>query len=239
MIFPAPLPTPHLPPRASLVCYCFLLACTAGIFLDVLEGVVEQWEAGMISDKRVFVGFAAGTILALAAASASAQVDPQFVITGEAATILGERNMINAATAEGIAKACERMATDRGQSAAIVILDNFGTVVHQHRMDGASRRIAIYTAELKAETARLTRGPSKLRMNNVIRRPERTLREWNLGHFPNAGGLPIWVGDQIIGFIGVGGMAPRPPEWSDEICAHRAMEQVIGPQPALVEDITN
>jgi len=148
-------------------------------------------------------------------------------------------NMINAATAEGIAKACERMATERDQVAAIVVLDNFGNVVHQHRIDGVARRIAIYTAELKAETARLTRGPSKLRMNNVIRRPDRAVREWNLGYFPNAGGLPIWVGDQIIGFIGVGGMAPRPPEWSDEICVHRAIEEVLGPQPALAEDITN
>ena len=59
------------------------------------------------------------------------------------------------------------------------------------------------------------------------------------GSSPNSGGLPIWVGSQIIGFIGVGGMAPRVPEWSDEICAHRAMEQVIGPQPALIQDITN
>jgi uncharacterized protein GlcG (DUF336 family) len=75
-------------------------------------------------------------------------------------------------------------------------------------------------------------------MNNVIRRPERSTREWNLGYFPNAGGLPIWVDRQIIGYIGIGGMAPRPPEWSDEICAHRAMEEVIGTQPPLTEIAT-
>jgi uncharacterized protein GlcG (DUF336 family) len=183
-------------------------------------------------------GLAASAIIALTAFSASAQVDARFVITGPDAVRNGELNMINAATAEAITNACRRMAVERDLDAAIVVLDNFGNVVHQHRMDGASRYTAIHTAELKAETARLSRGPSVIRMNSVIRRPDRAVREWNLGFFPNAGGLPIWVGEQIIGFIGVGGMAARPPEWSDEICAHRAMEEVIGPQPALLEIAT-
>ncbi len=187
----------------------------------------------------VFGGLAACALVAVLALSASAQVDSRFVITGEVAARIGEMNMINAATARGIADACESMAAERNLSAAIVILDNFGNVVLQHRMDGAARRTAIYTAELKAETAMLARSASKGRMNNVVRNPNRAVREWNLGFFPNSGGLPIWVGSQIIGFIGVGGMAPRVPEWSDEICAHRAMEQVIGMQPGLIDDITD
>ncbi len=189
--------------------------------------------------KKIIGGLTAVALVALTVPDALAQVDSKFVITGEVAARIGEMNMINAATARGIADACQSMAEERNLSAAIVILDNFGDVVHQHRMDGAARHIAIYTAELKAETAMLARAPSKQRMNNVIRNPTRAVREWNLGFFPNSGGLPIWVDSQIIGFIGVGGMAPRVPEWSDEICAHRAMEQVIGPQPALIQDITN
>jgi uncharacterized protein GlcG (DUF336 family) len=192
----------------------------------------------MIRKSKMLVGVAASAMFALGAFGASAQVDPRFVISGELADEVGEMNLINAATAMAITQACVRMAEERGQHAAIVILDNFGSVVHQHRMDGAARRTAIYTAELKAETARLTRRPSVMRMNNVIRRPERSTREWNLGYFPNAGGLPIWVDRQIIGYIGIGGMAPRPPEWSDEICAHRAMEEVIGTQPPLTEIAT-
>lgn len=180
----------------------------------------------------------AGAVVALTAVGAVAQVDSRFVISGEDAAAIGEMNMINAATARAVAEACERMATERGMDMAIVILDNFGNVVHQHRMDGAARRTAIYTAELKAETALLTRRPSKERMNNVRRNPDSETREWNLGYFPNAGGLPIWSGSQIIGYVGVGGMQARPPEWSDEVCAHRAMEEVIGPQPALGEDLT-
>ncbi|MEY4878717.1 MAG: hypothetical protein RJB62_185 [Pseudomonadota bacterium] len=188
-------------------------------------------------NKNWVGGLMVGAFSAMASANALAQVDARFVITGEDAAVNGEMNMINAATAKGIAEACERMAVEHNMGMAIVILDNFGNVVHQHRMDGAARYTAIHTAELKAETARLTRRPSKLRMNAVIQNPASEVREWNLGYFPNAGGLPIWVGNQIIGFVGVGGMNPRPPEWSDEICAHRALEEVIGPQPALVEDL--
>ena len=188
--------------------------------------------------SSVMGGMAVCAITALVSAGAIAQVDSRFVITGADAARNGEMNMINAATAKGIADACERMATERDMDMAIVILDNFGNVVHQHRMDGAARYTAIHTAELKAETARLGRRPSKVSMNNVVRNPNLAVREWNLGNFPNAGGLPIWVGEQIIGFVGVGGMAARPPEWSDEICAYRAMEEIIGPQPALIEDIS-
>ena len=190
----------------------------------------------MIGKTKIMAGIAAGAIFALAAVGASAQVDSRFVVSGELAEEIGEMNMINAATAMAITQACVRMANEHNQHAAIVILDNFGNVVHQHRMDGAARYTAIHTAELKAKTALLTRRPSVLRMNNVIRDPDSAVREWNLGYFPNAGGLPIWVEHQIIGYIGVGGMAPRPPEWSDEICAHRALEEVVGPQPPMVED---
>jgi hypothetical protein len=41
----------------------------------------------------------------------------------------------------------------------------------------------------------------------------------------------------LIGVIGVGGSAPRVPVWSDEICAWRALNKVIGPQPPLLPDV--
>jgi uncharacterized protein GlcG (DUF336 family) len=38
--------------------------------------------------------------------------------------------------------------------------------------------------------------------------------------------------------VGVGGSAPKVPVWSDEICAHKALTEVIGPSVApLVEDL--
>jgi glc operon protein GlcG len=42
----------------------------------------------------------------------------------------------------------------------------------------------------------------------------------------------------MIGAVGVGGSAPKPPVWSDEICAHKALQEVIGASvPPLVEDL--
>jgi len=75
-------------------------------------------------------------------------------------------------------------------------------------------------------------------MNRVIQDPTQELQLIQLGFFANSGGLPIVVNKQLIGVVGVGGSAPRVPVWSDEICAHKALTEVIGPSvPALVEDL--
>jgi glc operon protein GlcG len=171
-------------------------------------------------------------LFALGAPMAAAQVDPKLVVTGKDAEDVGETNMINGATAEAISHACEKLAADHNVAAAIVILDTFGNVVHQHRMDGAARSVSISTAELKAKTALLTRRPTSLRQQNVERDPIQAVREFGLGYFPTAGGLPIWAGKQIIGFIGVGGENPTP-QWNDELCGWQALNQVVGPQPPL------
>ena len=189
----------------------------------------------MTVQRGIRVGFLSAAILAAGSMAAAGQVDSRFIITGEAAAEIGETNMINAATAEAIAKACERIAAERGETMAIMILDNFGNIMRVHRMDGPTHNSIGY-AERKARTALLTRRPTHLRQNNVTRNSMAQIREFAFGFLPTAGGLPIWVGDQIIGFIGVGGSAPRPPEWSDEICAHHALEEVIGPQPPLTQD---
>jgi uncharacterized protein GlcG (DUF336 family) len=171
--------------------------------------------------------------LALAVTGAAAQgADPKFVMTGKAAEKVGEFNMINSATARAIADACLREVAKRNLGALVVILDNFGYKVYQHRLDAASRFTAVSTAEMLANTAFLTRKPSSLRLYNIQREPFQQPWEFGMGLFPNAGGLPIYSGKQIIGFIGVGGMNTTP-EFSDEICAHGALTEVVGPQPPL------
>ena len=75
-------------------------------------------------------------------------------------------------------------------------------------------------------------------MNRAIQDPTQELQYIQLGDFPNSGGLPIVVNKQMIGAVGVGGSAPHPPVWSDEICAHKALTEVIGPSvPPLLEDL--
>src|SRR4029077_490345 len=89
--------------------------------------------------------------------------------------------------------------------------------------------------------ALMQRGSSKLVMNQVRRDPNAELQRIQLGMFANSGGLPVVINKQMIGVIGVGGSAPRAPVWSDEICGHKAMQEVLGAAnvPALVEDLAN
>jgi uncharacterized protein GlcG (DUF336 family) len=85
----------------------------------------------------------------------------------------------------------------------------------------------------------MQRGPSKLAMNRVRQNPDVELQRIQLGQFPNSGGLPVVVNKQMIGVIGIGGSAPRVPVWSDEICGHKALQEVLGAANVapLVEDV--
>ena len=161
----------------------------------------------------------------------------EFVVTGDAAAATLDSGGINLATARAIGSVCARLADERGVAVSVYVLDNGGNHVYVHRMDGQVWT-NVATAEMKARTAHRLRAPSKSLMNQATRNQAVEWREMDLGLFSNSGGLPIIVNDSLIGAIGVGGSAPRLAEgWSDEICAHEAMAEVIGPQPPLLEDL--
>ena len=177
--------------------------------------------------------------LALTALAFGQNVPAQFVVTGPAAEKIQDFTTINMATAEKIATTCEAAATAQGVQISIMILDNDGNQVYMDRMDGQGY-LNIITADMKARTALTLRGPSKSIMNASLQEPPRELQFIQLGEFPNGGGLPIVVNHQMIGAVGVGGSAPKPPVWSDEICGHRALKEVIGAAnvPDLLPDVT-
>ena len=164
-------------------------------------------------------------------------VPEQFIVSGKAAEKIQDFTTINLATAERIADVCEQAASAQGVQISIMVLDRDGNQVYMDRMDGQGY-LNIATADMKARTALLAREPSKNRMNRVIQDPTQELQQIQLGFFTNSGGLPIVVNKQLIGAVGVGGSAPHPPVWSDEICAHKALVEVIGPSVApLAEDL--
>src|SRR6185312_2856121 len=164
-------------------------------------------------------------------------VPAQFVVSGKAAEKIQDFSTINLATAERIADACEKAAGAEGVQISVMVLDKDGNHVYMDRMDGQGY-LNIVTAEMKARTALMGREPSKVRMNRVIKDPNSELQQIQLGFFHNSGGLPIVVNKQLIGVVGVGGSAPRVPVWSDEICGHKALTEVIGASVApLVEDL--
>jgi glc operon protein GlcG len=187
------------------------------------------------------------TAMAIAAAavafgtSLSAQnVPSQFVVSGKLAEQIQDFNTINLATAERIAETCEKLAAAENVAITMYVLDNDGNHVYMDRMDGQGY-LNIITAEMKARTALAQRAPSKVVMNQVRRDPNAELQRIQLGMFANSGGLPVVINHQMIGVIGIGGSAPRVPVWSDEICGHKAMQQVLGANNVapLVEDLPN
>ena len=187
--------------------------------------------------RIVGLELAAAGAIALGGVALAQNVPEQFVVSGKAAERIQDFTTINLATAERIAAACQKAATAEGVQVTIMVLDNDGNHVYMDRMDGQGY-LNIVTADMKARTALLGREPSKNRMNRVIQDPTQEFQQIQLGYFPNSGGLPIVVNNQLIGAVGVGGSAPRVPVWSDEICAHKALVEVIGQSvPPLAEDL--
>jgi glc operon protein GlcG len=190
----------------------------------------------MKRDKLCVGLLAAVAATALVNVSRAAESD-SFVIRGDANKAILEQNEINVATAEAVSKVCVEEAVKEGVRISVAILDQFGEPVYLYRMDGQTK-VNIDTAMMKARTVLNTRQPSKATMNQVLSGRSSELRQYSFGNFANSGGLPIVInGNQFIGAIGVGGSAPRLPEWSDEICAWRALTKVMGPQPALLPDV--
>jgi glc operon protein GlcG len=187
--------------------------------------------------KLRIVGLAIAGAIALGGVAFAQNVPEQFVVSGKAAEKIQDFTTINLATAERIANVCEKAAAAEGVQISVMVLDNEGNHVYMDRMDGQGY-LNIITADMKARTALLGRDPSKNRMNRVIEDPTSELQLIQLGFFANSGGLPIVVNKQLIGAVGVGGSAPHPPVWSDEICGQKALVEVIGPTVApLVQDL--
>jgi uncharacterized protein GlcG (DUF336 family) len=187
--------------------------------------------------RNVNLGLAAVGVIALGGMALAQNVPSQFVVSGKNAEKIQDFGTINLATAERIADVCEKAAVAQGVQISIMVLDHSGNHVYMDRMDGQGY-LNIITADMKARTALTLRAPSKTLMNSAIQDPTRELQYIQLGEFANSGGLPIVVNNQLIGAVGVGGSAPKVPVWSDEICAHKALTEVIGPSVApLVEDL--
>jgi glc operon protein GlcG len=167
------------------------------------------------------------------------QVPQQFVLSGKAADRAHDHVSINADTAEKLSKACEAIARKNNSAVVVVVLDPQGLVVHEHRMDGEGW-VQVNATEQKARTALRTRAPSHALTNRNVQDPFTNQNMSGYGLTTQEGGLPIIVNGQLIGAIGVGGIPPaeRNASYGEEMCARDALEQVIGPQPPLLPDLT-
>ena len=182
--------------------------------------------------KSVFVIVALTGLAAAAGVSAAQEqgIPSQFVITGKAAERMNDRISINAATAERLAQTCFETIKQEANadSATIVILNPYGLVVHQHSKDGQAYT-SIKITENKAKTALLTREATI----NVTRAQEKdnnqAFRYDQIGLLASqAGGVPIVVGGQMIGSMGIGGFGGGPGGTRYQAIAVQCLEAIFG-----------
>jgi uncharacterized protein GlcG (DUF336 family) len=120
---------------------------------------------------------------------------------------------------EGTLEQC----TKDGYKVSIVVVDKAGNVAASLRGDGTNPHTMEF-GRLKAYTAR-TRGQTSLEFKNLTDKPESAY----LKQIPNVvavgGGVPIKVGNEVIGAVGVSG---APGGEKDEACANAGIAKVAG-----------
>jgi uncharacterized protein GlcG (DUF336 family) len=128
-----------------------------------------------------------------------------------------EVKVISSAGARALADACAAWAERNKQIVAMAILDWGGNLIESHAMEGAPMN-AIETALLKAKSALRWRRPTS-ETNKIVRSGE-NLAPTFMNDFPQPGALPIVVGGQVIGAMGVSGA-------DGEKCAQAAFDAVF------------
>jgi uncharacterized protein GlcG (DUF336 family) len=157
------------------------------------------------------------TSLALcAAAASSAWAAPAATLKQENVSLAMANELINATLA-----ACHA----DGRSAVAVVVDRGGNLIAVQRDDSVGPHNT-EAAQRKAFTALSTKTPTRLLAANARANPE----SQNLNTVDSllliGGGVPLTVGKDVIGAIGVGGSGGAA---QDEGCALKAIAQVLPP----------
>ena len=113
------------------------------------------------------------------------------------------QSSLTLAAATRIADAAQAEATRNQWNVVIAVLDGGGHLVHLRRMDGAQLG-SVDVAQDKARSAVLFRRPTKAFADAVASGRIGVLRL--AGAIPIEGGIPLLVGDQVVGAIGVSGV---------------------------------
>ena len=124
------------------------------------------------------------------------------VVPGHAAA-QSQQPALTLEAATGIADAAQAEATRNRWNVVIAVVDGGGYLVHLRRLDGTQLG-SVAVAEEKAKSAVLFRRPTKAFADAVASGRTAVLRL--PGAIPIEGGIPLLVGDQVIGAIGVSGV---------------------------------
>ena len=161
--------------------------------------------------KQIAQSLAIASLLALAATSASAQ------------SVRTEKNM-SLDLANQIAAATVAACTANGYAVAVTVVDRSGSVRAVQRADNAGPH-TLAASEQKAFTSASAKNNTLAMMEGAQKNPGAA----NLVHIPGflllGGGVPVKVGNETIGAVGVGG---APGGHLDEQCALAALDKVEG-----------
>lgn len=139
----------------------------------------------------------------------------------QAQAVRTERN-ISLALANEIAGATVAACSANGYNVAATVVDRAGTVRAVQRADNAGPH-TLGASQQKAFTSASAKNTTLAMMENVQKNPAAA----TLVHIPGfllvGGGVPIKVGNEVIGAVGVGG---APGGHLDEQCAMTAIDKV-------------
>ena len=124
-------------------------------------------------------------------------------------TIVRTRRIIDDAGAEAVLAAAERHAAEHGHRVVIAVVDPWGEVILQRRTPGAqiaSSRVAVD----KARTAAIFVRPSREMEDQVTNGRLGALALHGASCL--TGGIPLKVGDEVVGAIGTSGETPDEDE---------------------------
>ena len=154
---------------------------------------------------------------ALVAAAAAATLAAQ----AQSTPVRTERNM-SLDLANQIASATVAACLTNGHNVTAAVVDRAGQLRALHRADNAGPH-TLSSAQAKAFTSASARSNTMAMMENAQKNPAAA----NLVHIPGflllGGGVPVRVGNDVIGAVGVGG---APGGHLDEQCAVAALEKV-------------
>ncbi|GAB3630580.1 glcG protein [Pandoraea terrae] len=141
--------------------------------------------------------------------------------TAASAQLLQEKNVSLEAAVEIAQQAVHICAADHYNVTAAVV-DRSGVLRALMRADNAGPH-TVDSARRKAYTSASTRNPTSRIVENIQKNPASAQLTAVDGFLILGGGVPIKVGDEVIGAVGVGG---TPSGNLDEACAAKAIEKV-------------
>lgn len=143
--------------------------------------------------------------------------------------VLTERN-ISFALAKTIAEAAFEACRKDGSHVTVIVLDRAGNIRIVLRDDGAAPH-TFENSQRKAYTALTFRAPSRELAERLTKNPGAVSQVYLTGTSAAGGGLPIKVGNEIIGAIGVSGSTGVPGSnvpggTRDEACSKAGIDKV-------------